>query len=226
MAMNFPCQNLTVARGLNAIFEKVALEDHDLVPTAMGNVTTDEALGTDDENARKKVDNETMNGCGVIGGYPPKTIILQRDGSECGPMFGYVQLGFEQRQDIAIPLLASGGDRRSKPVAWMTPASFPPLSRATTSPDRSTGTISTLTTPEGLLYSSDEDDESNFDPVVFGQDLHMYLLTDFTPSHQTQATGCSAAFHKLPKLLLPRRRNRHERTKKETNRFCAYRSMA
>jgi hypothetical protein len=226
MAMNFPCQNLTGAKGLNATFEKVALEDPNLVPAAMGNVTTDEALGTDDENARNKVDNETMNGSGVIEGYPPTTIILQRDGSECAPMFGYVQLGFEQRQDIAIPLLASGGDRRSKRNAWMTPASFPPLSRATTSPDRSTGTISTLTTPEGLLYSSDEDDDSNFDPVVFGQDLHMYLLTDSMHSRQPQATRCSAAFNKLPTLLRPRRRNRHQRTKKETNRFCAYRSMA
>ena len=228
--MNLPSQDLTVKRDLKATFEKAALDDHDLAPAAMVNVTVEDsenyAVGTDDEKARNKFHDETINGSGAIGAYPPRAIFLPRDGIECSPMPSNVQLGFEQRQDMIVRLLTSVGDRRSKHISWMTPASFPPLSRATTSPARSTGTVSTLTAPEGHLYSSDEEDDSNFSSLVLGQDLQMGLLTDSMKSHQPQTIGCSAALHKLPKLLGLTRRNRHERAKKKINRFAAYRPMA
>jgi hypothetical protein len=120
----------------------------------------------------------------AIGAYPPTAIFLPCDGIECSPMLSYVQLEFEQRQDMIVRLLTSVGNRRSKHISWMTPASFPPLSRATTSPARSTSTVSTLTAPEGHLYSSDDEDDSNFNSLVLGQDLHVGLLRDSTSSHQ------------------------------------------
>lgn len=225
MALNFPSQDLTVKRALQATFEKSARVDHDLTQTTILSVNARDSENGD--NSQDKFDNETINGRGAIGNYPPKSIMLRRDGGECAPILGYVQLGFEQRQDRIVPsFLTSGGDLRNRRISGTTPALFPHLTSATTSPARSTGTISTLTVPEGLLYSSDEDDYSNVNPVVLGDDLRMCLLTDSMTSHKSRTTACAGVFHKLPKLLRPRRRTIHGRTKKEPNRFSAYRSMA
>ena len=209
--VSFPTQHFNkVEKDLQETFEKVALEDHDVTQVAV-------------EDARDDVqhvrDNHNESRSSNIERFPIKTISLQRE--DRGAIFGYVQLCYDQRQETIIPMLEVSGQRRGKRISWMTPDAFPPLSRATISPTHSLGTISTLTAPEGLLYSSDEEEDSNFEPIVLGEDLQMYLLNESTYPHHTRTVGCSDVFRKLPKMFRFKRTRREATIKRATKRFAA-----
>jgi hypothetical protein len=132
-------------------------------------------------------------------------------------------------------------DGRSKaakrvPFNTMTPEAFPPLCQATGSPSQSSCTISTITSPDGLISSDDDEDYySNFDPILLGEDLHIYLLQDHlgigATCHQVDL-GCSDVFQKLiearSKMIrsLKRSRNVKDPTKGDQSKRLFYQPMS
>jgi hypothetical protein len=230
--MEFPIQDLKIEKDLKMTFEALALEDEKLVKGAYGTIIML-------EESREALD-EIFSKSSVTqdSSLPPRTIILQRarkrESHRDEPSIGYVQLCYDQRQETIIPMMEVSADGRSKSgrrTTWMTPAAFPPLSRAVSSPTHSSGTVSTLTAPEGLHMSDDEEEDSNFDPIVVGEELHMYLLAESPYDHHTRTVGCSDTLQKFmkSKLLHLKRKHRHrdigQDSKKVSKRFANYRPM-
>lgn len=229
--MEFPIQDAKIQKDLKLTFEALALEDRQLVQGANGDplVLEDSFSALDDIFSKSSASDD--------GSFPPRTIILERRGrrrrnKNDEPSIGYVQLCYDQRQETIVPMMEMSTDGHSKSgrrTAWMTPDEFPPLARATTSPTHSAGTFSTLTAPDGLL-SDEEEEDSDFNPVVLGEELHMYLLAESTHVHHTRTVGCSEALHKAMKyklLRLKRKKRYPDRSddKKPSKRFAAYRPM-
>jgi hypothetical protein len=229
--MEFPTQDLNIEKDLKMTFEALALEDDKLVKGANG-------IAIMLEDSREDLD-EIFSKSSVThdSSLPPKTIILQRARKRSShrdePTIGFVQLCYDQRQQTIIPMMEVNTDGRSKSgrrTTWMTPAAFPPLSRAVSSPAHSSGTISTLTAPEGLHMSDDEAEDSNLDPIVLGEELNMYLLAESPYGHHARTVGCSDTLQKYMKSKIfhlkrkRRRRDSHD-NRKLSKRFAAYRSI-
>ena len=229
--MNFPIQNLTsLERGLPLSIDKVA------VGLIVQNVATNVIVGEDEQGSTTP--SSVSRSDHVVQDLPPKSITLQKDTLERAPVFGYAQLHYDERQEIIVPMLSSslGADGRvtqRRRGHGMTPALFPPLYPAPTSPARSFTTVSTLTAPDGThnYFSSDDDDDAttnSFDDMMLLRESHHYLLKDSTYAHHLRTGGCSAAFRKFPKSLFRHKRRRRENViaKKDRDRLYTYRSLA
>ena len=246
--MSFPIQSLTnsIDRDLPGTVDKVHVEQGDCLSLDQSVAPHYSITGEDDQGDDTKSNLSMNQGDPSTEGLPPKSITLQRDTAEDTPIFGYAQLHYDEQKESIVPMLLSSlsfnathgtedpENRQGRPSRGMTPALFPPLYRAPTSPARSFTTVSTLTAPHDdmLQDSSMEDDqvdrESAFlDHMMLGREAHDYLLKDSKYAHHVRTVGCYQAFRKFPKSLFHRKRkSREDLIPKERDNLHTYRSLA
>lgn len=163
--------------------------------------------------------------------FPPKTITLQKGRSKIrdAPTIGLVQLCYDKRREMLIPMMEVSDDGgRSKTgrrieVSMVTPESFPPLARATSSPTHSAGTISTLSVPDGFVTI--DDDDSSYQPALLGEELHTYLLHESSDPHHFRTVGCGDAIQKMMKSKMIQMKRKGQEKRPTKSRRVAYRPM-
>lgn len=246
--MTFPIQNLTnnLERDLpGTAVDKVDVEQGHCLSVDYS-VATDSIPGEDDQDEDLKSNSSVNQSDPSTEGLPPKSITLQRDIAEDTPIFGYAQLHYDEQNETIVPMLlmsssniAHGmeepGNQQGRPARRMiTPALFPPLYRAPTSPARSFTTVSTMTAQHDDMFhdlSSDDDqidaDCAFLDQMMLGREAHDYLLKDSKYAHHVRTVGCHDVFRKLPKSLFHRKRKgREDAIPKERDTLRTYTLLA
>lgn len=234
-------------QNLNEKFDTIALQDN--LANSSGNHIPDAV--TKNEEIDGKIDDDdpplqttrTDTTASVEDTFPPKTITLKNDQSPSPPdrHLSYVQLCYDKHQEAIVPVLdiSFGGKKRGKiPYSMATPASFPTLSELSrandnsSSPTRSSATsVSSLTVPDGLVnlpFEQEEIYESDFDPLVLGEDLNIYLLHEHNNGNSQVAVRCSDVLQKIlsrPTFPVKRKKKEADFNTKIDFMKCSYKTL-